>query len=38
MRAWVEDVKTQCVLPVLSKRSFLTSVAEDVCRLMAPIL
>jgi cardiolipin synthase len=38
MKAWVDDVTKQCVVPTLTKRSFLTSVAEDLCRLLAPIL
>jgi len=38
IRAWVDDVMTQCVVPTFAKRSFLTSVAEDLCRLLAPIL
>jgi cardiolipin synthase len=38
MRAWVDDVTRACIVPTLSKRTFLSSVAEDLCRLMAPIL
>jgi cardiolipin synthase len=38
MKAWVDDVMKQCTVPTLTSRSFLTSVAEDLCRLMAPIL
>jgi hypothetical protein len=38
MRAWVDDVMTQCTVPVITKRSLLTSIAEDLCRLLAPIL
>jgi hypothetical protein len=34
----VEDVLTQCIPPTLGKRSLLTSVAEDLCGLLAPIL
>jgi cardiolipin synthase A/B len=36
--AWIADVMTRCVVPVLTKRSVLTSVAEELCGLMAPIL
>jgi cardiolipin synthase len=38
IRAWVDDVLRSCVVPTLRPRSFLTSVAEDLCRLLAPIL
>ena len=38
IRAWVEDVLTQCIPPRLGKRSFVASVAEDLCGLLAPIL
>ena len=38
IQAWVDDVVTQCGLPPPMKRTLLTSVAEDLCRLLAPIL
>ena len=38
IRAWIDDVMTQCTPPMIRKRHLLTSVAEDVCRLLAPIL
>jgi cardiolipin synthase len=38
MKAWVDDVMTQCTVPVITKRRLLTSIAEDLCRLLAPIL
>jgi hypothetical protein len=28
----------RCVVPVITKRRLLTSIAEDLCRLLAPIL
>jgi cardiolipin synthase A/B len=38
IKAWIEAVTARCSLPVFKKRSFLTSVAEDLCRLLAPLL
>ncbi len=38
VRAWIDDLAAACVPPVLRKRHLLTSVAEDLCRLLAPIL
>jgi cardiolipin synthase len=38
IKAWVQDLMTQCVVPVLRRRTLLTSIAEDLCRLLAPIL
>jgi cardiolipin synthase len=38
IKAWIEEVTTLCSLPVFTKRSFLSSVAEDLCRLLAPLL
>jgi len=38
IRAWVDDVVAQCGPPPPMKRTLLTSVAEDLCRLLAPIL
>ncbi len=38
IRAWVDDLLKECTLPVLVAPNFLTSVAEDLCRLMAPLL
>jgi cardiolipin synthase A/B len=36
--AWVEDLTRSCSAPVLTKRHLLPSVAEDLCRLLAPLL
>jgi cardiolipin synthase A/B len=36
--AWVADVAKQCRPPVYAKPHLLTSVAEDLCRLLAPLL
>lgn len=36
--AWISDVMRQCVVPVIRKRSLLTSIAEELCGLLAPIL
>ncbi len=36
--AWIADVMGKCVVPVIRKRSILTSVAEELCGLLAPIL
>jgi cardiolipin synthase len=38
MRAWIDDVVTRCVPPTMQPRNLLTSVAEDMCRLLAPLL
>ncbi|HXN35471.1 MAG TPA: cardiolipin synthase [Opitutaceae bacterium] len=38
IRAWIDDLAGRCRAPVIAKRRFLTSVAEDVCRLLAPLL
>ena len=38
IRAWIDDLLTQCIEPTFTKRHLLTSIAEDVCRLLAPIL
>ena len=38
IKAWIDDVLRDCVPPVLRKRNLLTSVVEDVCRLLAPLL
>ena len=38
VKAWIDDVLKDCVPPVLGKRHILTSVVEDACRLLAPIL
>jgi cardiolipin synthase len=38
IRSWVDDVMTKCVVPVEAKPSLLTSIAEDLCGLLAPIL
>jgi cardiolipin synthase len=36
--AWVTDVMRQCVVPIVRKRSFLISIAEELCGLLAPLL
>jgi cardiolipin synthase len=36
--AWVKDVMTKCTVPVITKRTLLASVAEELCGLLAPIL
>jgi cardiolipin synthase len=36
--AWVADVMKTCVVPVIGKRSLVTSLAEELCGLLAPIL
>jgi cardiolipin synthase len=38
IKAWIDDVLGRCVVPVITKRRLLTSIAEDLCRLLAPIL
>jgi cardiolipin synthase len=38
IRAWVEDVMKLCVVPVARKSSLLSSLAEELCGLLAPIL
>jgi len=38
IRAWIDDVLKDCTVPVLRTRHLLTSVAEDLCRLLAPLL
>ena len=38
IRAWVGDLLKECRLPVVAEPRFFTSVAEDLCRLMAPLL
>jgi cardiolipin synthase len=38
IQAWVDDVAKDCTPPVQVAPNFLTGVAEDVCRLMAPLL
>ena len=38
IKAWIDDLTAKCSLPVLKKRSFISSVAEDLCRLLAPLL
>jgi cardiolipin synthase A/B len=36
--AWVSDVMKTCVVPVIDKRSIVTSIAEELCGLLAPML
>ena len=38
VRAWIASVMKECRVPTLTKPHLLTSVAEDLCRLMAPLL
>jgi cardiolipin synthase len=38
IRAWIDEVMKECIVPTLGKRHLMTSIAEDVCRLLAPIL
>jgi cardiolipin synthase len=39
IRAWIDAVLTQCIVPPPpAKRSLLTSVVEDLCGLLAPML
>jgi cardiolipin synthase len=38
IKAWIDDLTTKCSLPVFTKRSFASGVAEDLCRLLAPLL
>jgi cardiolipin synthase len=36
--AWIADLMKECRPPVFAKPRLMTSVAEDLCRLMAPLL
>jgi cardiolipin synthase len=36
--SWVKDVMKTCVVPVIGKRSLVSSIAEELCGLLAPIL
>ena len=38
IRAWVDELVRECGLPTFAKPNLLSSVAEDVCRLLAPLL
>jgi cardiolipin synthase len=38
MKAWVEDILKRCEVPPKRHPRILTQIAEDVCRLLAPIL
>ena len=38
MKAWIDDVLGRCVAPVITKRRLMTSLAEELCGLLAPIL
>jgi len=38
IKAWIDDLVKQCSLPVFTKRRLFSGIAEDVCRLLAPIL
>jgi cardiolipin synthase len=38
IRDWIDDVMAKCVVPTIAKPSLLSSIAEDLCGLLAPIL
>lgn len=38
IRAWIGDLQQQCSAPSFAEPHFLANVAEDVCRLLAPLL
>lgn len=38
VRAWMDDLMTRCRLPTATRRHVVSSIAEDVCRLLAPLL
>ncbi len=38
IRAWIEDLMKECGPPIFTERRFPASVAEDLCRLAAPLL
>lgn len=38
IRAWIADLARDCTPPTYGKRHILSSVAEDLCRLLAPLL
>jgi cardiolipin synthase len=38
VRAWIDDLLKRCRVPTATKRHVITSIAEDLCRLLAPLL
>jgi len=38
IRTWIAELAQDCTPPVYAKRRILVSVAEDLCRLLAPLL
>ncbi len=38
IKAWITDLLKKCREPVQARRTLLAGIAEDVCRLLAPIL
>ena len=38
IRAWIDDLLKECRAPVLAEPKFFQGIAEDLCRLMAPLL
>jgi cardiolipin synthase len=38
IRSWVDDLLRECTPPAVVAPNFLSSVAEDLCRLLAPLL
>jgi cardiolipin synthase A/B len=38
IRRWVDDVATHCKAPAVLERGFVSGIAEDLCRLLAPLL
>ncbi len=38
IRAWIADLTTRCAAPVYAKSNLFSSIAEDLCRLLAPLL
>jgi cardiolipin synthase len=38
IRTWIAELAQDCTPPAFAKRRFVVSVAEDLCRLLAPLL
>jgi cardiolipin synthase len=38
IRAWIAELSLECTPPVIGPRHLLSAVAEDLCRLLAPLL
>jgi cardiolipin synthase len=38
IKAWIDDLMKECRPPVPTRSNFFSSVAEDACRLLAPLL